>query len=103
LNKFAQKVKLIKGDIRKIKLGRFDRIISAMPYEGAKLVGPLLKCAKRGAWLHVLDFAPEENLAEAGQRLVAACGLRKCKILRIKKAGQHAVRKYRVCVDAKVL
>lgn len=103
LNKLAQKVKLVKGDIRKLRLGTFDRIISAMPYEGTKLAPALLRHAKKGTALHVLDFAPEENFAGAGQRLVAACASKKCKILRVTKAGQYAVRKYRVCIDAKVL
>ncbi|HLF54094.1 MAG TPA: class I SAM-dependent methyltransferase family protein [Candidatus Nanoarchaeia archaeon] len=104
LNKLSNKVKLVKGDIRKVRLGLFDRIIVAIPHNGIKLVPSILKFAKKGAFLHVYDFASEENLSDAGARLRSACSLKKksCKVLRIVRAGQHAVRKYRVCVDARL-
>ncbi len=104
LNKLSNKVKLVKGDIRKVRLGLFDRIIVAIPHNGIKLVPSLLKFATKGAFLHIYDFAPEENLSEAGTRLRSACASKKkqCKILRIVRAGQYAVRKYRVCVDARL-
>ncbi len=98
LNKLSN-ITLVKGDIRKVKLGLFDRIIVAIPHNGINLVPPILKFAKKGAFLHVYDFAPEENLSDAGKRLRSVSA---CKILRIVKAGQHAVRKYRVCVDARL-
>ena len=94
------KIKLVKGDIRKAKLGKFDRIILAVPHEGSKLVPYVIKNTKKGTRLHVLDFAPEDNLKIAAKKLKEAC--KKCKVLRTVKAGQHAVRKYRVCVDAKI-
>ncbi len=96
LNK-AKNIKLIKGDIRKIKPGKFDRIISAIPHEGVKLLPTLLKFAKKGTTLHIYDFAPEENLAEPAQKL------KKVKILNVVKTQQVGVRRYRICIDAKAL
>lgn len=103
LNKI-QNVKLVKGDICKIKLGKFDRIICMIPYEGVEFTENLLRFAKKGTTLHIYDFAPQENLKEASDNLKAVCAVnkRKCRILRVVKAGQHAVRRYRVCVDAKI-
>ncbi len=96
LNK-AHKVILVKGDIRKMPLGKFDRIISAIPHEGVKLLPTLLKFAKKGTLLHIYDFAPEENLSEPAEKLK-----KKCKILRVVKTQQIGIRRYRVCIDAKV-
>jgi tRNA (guanine37-N1)-methyltransferase len=94
LNKVS--IKLIKGDIRKVKLGKFDRIISAIPHEGVKLAPVLEKFAKKGAILHIYDFAYEEKLLEPAKKL------KKAKILRIVKTQQVGVRRYRICIDAKV-
>jgi len=93
----ARNIILVKGDIRKIPLGKFDRIISAIPHEGVKLAPTLLKFAKKGTILHIYDFAFEEDLEEPARKL------KKCKILRVVKTQQVGVRRYRVCIDAKVL
>jgi len=95
LNK-VKNVVLIKGDIRKAKPGKYDRIISAIPHEGVKLAPAIMKFAKKGTILHIYDFAFEENLAEPAQKL------KKVKILRVIKTQQVGVRRYRVCIDAKV-
>jgi len=103
LNK-VRNITLIKADVRRIRRGTFDRIIVAIPHTGVAIVPSLLKSAKKGAYLHVLDFAPEDDMQQIGKQLVAACKSkkRKCRVLRTVKAGQHAVRMYRVCVDAKL-
>lgn len=92
-NKQQDKITCIKGDITKIKLGKFDRIISAIPHEGTKLYPSLKKLSKKGTKLHIYDFAFEENLTEPAQKL-------DCKILRVVKTQQVGVRRYRVCIDA---
>jgi len=96
LNK-ARNIILVKGDIAKILLGKFDRIITAIPHEGIKLVSTILKFAKKGTMLHIYDFAPEEDLAQPAR------ALEKCKLLRVVKTQQVGVRRYRVCIDAKVV
>ncbi len=95
LNK-VKNVALIKGDIRKAKLGKFDRIISAIPHEGVKLFPTLLRFAKKGTIIHIYDFAPEEDLSEPARKL------KSCKILNVVKTQQVGVRRYRICIDAKV-
>jgi len=96
LNK-ARNIILVKGDIKKIPLGKFDRIISAIPHEGVKLAPILLKFAKKGTILHIYDFAFEEDLEEPARKM------KKCKILRVVKTQQVGVRRYRVSIDAKVV
>ncbi len=93
LNK-ARNIILVKGDIRKLPLGKFDRIISAIPHEGVKLAPTLLKFAKKGTTLHVYDFAFEEEKIPK---------MKGCKILRIVKTQQVGVRRYRVSIDAKAV
>lgn len=97
LNKLSSKIICIKGDIRKTKLGKFERIISAIPHEGVKLLPALMKFAKKGTLLHIYDFAPEEELEKPARKM------KNCKILRIAKTQQIGVRRYRVCIDAKVI
>jgi len=96
LNK-ARNIILVKGDIRKLPLGKFDRIISAIPHEGVKLMPALLKFAKKGTFLHVYDFAFGEDLKEPARKMKG------CKILQVVKTQQVGVRRYRVCIDAKFL
>jgi tRNA (guanine37-N1)-methyltransferase len=97
LNK-ASNVTLIKGDIKKLPRGKFDRIISAIPHEGVKLLPTLLKLSKKGTILHIYDFAPEENLKGPAEKIK-----KWCKILKVVKTQQVGVRRYRICIDAKVL
>lgn len=97
LNKMSNKIICVKGDIRKIKLDKFDRIISAIPHEGVRLFPELIKFAKKGTILHVYDFAPEENIEESTRKM------KNCKILRVVKTQQVGVRRYRICIDAKVI
>jgi len=103
-NKFQKRVTVHLGDVFALPLGKFDRIVLAMPTFGVAFVPRLLKFAKKGAVLHILDFAQEEDLNEPARRLKELCkaSKRSCKILKIVKAGQPGVRRYRVCVDAKV-
>ena len=93
LNK-TKNIKLVKGDIKKAKLGKFDRIISPIPHIGIKLVPTLLKFAKKGTILHIYEFAPED---------FEEFKIKNCKILKIVKTQQVGVRRYRICIDAKAL
>lgn len=103
-NKLASKVQVLKGDVFKAKLGKFDRVIMAMPTFGVKCVPQLLKFAKKGAFLHVLDFAEESDREAPAKELVNLCKEKKrpCKIMGVVKTGTPGVRRLRVCVDAKV-
>jgi len=103
LNKLTARVKAIKGDARKAQ-GRFDRMIIAIPHEGVNFVPALLKNLKSNGTLHVLDFAEETDLEAPARKLEELCkdAKRKITILSVTKAGQPGVRRYRVCVDARI-
>jgi len=106
LNKQSERVSAIKGDVRKLSdLGLFDRIITAMPHDGVDIVAYLFPFAKPGTRLHAYDFAAESDMKAPSRRLKELCkeNGETVRILRTVKAGQHAVRSYRVCVDAKLL
>lgn len=104
LNK-ADNITAVKGDLSKSKLGKYDRIIANVPHLGVNMTPHLLKFAKKGTTLHVYDFTPEEELNAPAKKLASLCAKagKKCKIIGTRKVGQHAVRSYRVCVDARVL
>lgn len=105
LNQLQDRVTVIKGDASDFGRQKFDRVVIAMPNEGVQFAARVLKNVKPEGYLHVLDFAPEDDLKAPSRKLkeVAASKKRKIRILRTIKAGQHAVRSYRVCVDAKVI
>jgi tRNA (guanine37-N1)-methyltransferase len=94
INKLGHRITLIKGDITKIKLGKFDRIISAIPHEGIKLFPTLRKFAKKGTKLHIYDFASEKDIQEPARKLKL-----KSKTVKTQQVG---IRRYRICIDAKV-
>lgn len=103
-NKLQARVVFIKGDASRLPKGEFDRVILAIPHEGVSLVPSILHLVKNGGFLHVLDFAEEVDMEAPARKLQELCkeSERKCKILAVIKAGQPGVRRYRVCVDAKV-
>jgi len=104
-NKLLEKIEAIKSDIAKIKNEKYDRIISIIPHKGIKLAPTLLKYAKKGTILHIYDFASETDIEKPAKQLqkIADIQKKKLKIINIQKAGQAGVRKYRICIDAKVI
>ena len=104
LNKLDKKVQALKGDVFKAKLGKFDRIVLAMPTFGVNFVPQLLKFAKKGTFLHILEFADESDREAPARLLEELCKEKKrvCKILRVVKTGTPGVRRLRVCVDAQI-
>lgn len=104
-NKLSHKTTFTKGDLSKIKLGTFDRIISNIPHKGVALTPKILKFAKKGTIIHLYDFAKENEFEKSAQKFTELCknSKKKCNILKIQKAGQHATRRYRICIDAKIV
>lgn len=104
LNK-CDEVEVYKGDVRcssDFVTGPFGRIFLPAPKEGAALAEGVLSVAKKsGTFLHVYDFAHEDEFRLAEQRVKDACDAAgfSCRVIRTVKCGQHAVRTYRVCVD----
>jgi len=108
LNK-TENIKLFKGDVRKVlpKIKKkFNRIAMPLP-KGAEGYSDLaLKHIKKGGIIHFYDFQEEKNIPQnSKEKIEKACKKqkKKFKILKIVKCGQYSPRKYRVCVDFKIL
>jgi tRNA (guanine37-N1)-methyltransferase len=107
INKFQSRIKLVNGDVSKVvsDLGIFDRVIMAMPKGGEKFLEFCIPSVKKGGFLHYYDFGSLEEFDIISQKVVDACKKldRDCEILAKIKAGDHAPRIYRVCIDVKIL
>ena len=106
-NKLAN-VQIIGGDVRKVvpKLkGKFDRIVMARPNLGDSFLDVAFKKIAKGGMIHYYGFylgSEKEKLKE----LIIFEGKKakkKIKIVKIKKAGEVGVKKYRFRVDMRVI
>lgn len=101
-------VEVVQGDVKRIlpKIKeKFDRVVMARP----NLKDDFLACAfsaiKKFGTLHYYGFYDEDKIDEMKELIEkrAKESGRKIKIIRVKKAGDVGVRKYRFRVDVKVL
>ncbi|MBI4017258.1 MAG: class I SAM-dependent methyltransferase family protein [Candidatus Aenigmarchaeota archaeon] len=107
LNKLQHKIMLYKGDVKKIlpELSeKFDRIIMPLPKTGEEFLDAALAKIKKGGRIHLYQFAEETKFTEAEQKVLQKCKQfgKKCTILQTVKAGQHAPRVFRICLDVEV-
>jgi tRNA (guanine37-N1)-methyltransferase len=101
-------VKLYCGDVRTIVpqlQKQFDRIVMPLPKTAEEFLDITLPVAKKGATIHMYAFYHEDEFSKATDEIKKYCEAqnRKFEILSINKAGQHAPRTYRICVDFKLL
>ena len=106
LNKVSDKIILYKGDVRKIVptiKEKFDRIIMPLPKTSEEFLDITLNNIKKGGVIHLYQFAEEKEFQKYGNHIVEICKKhkKKCRILNMIKAGQHAPRVYRICIDIK--
>lgn len=110
-NKLIGKVEIVQGDVRKV-IGRgkkvsekFDRIVMARPNLKDSFLDVAFSVIKKGGIIHYYGFYDEDNLDEMKMMIVneARKAKKKIKVLRVKKAGDIGVRKFRYRVDLKVL
>ena len=82
----------------------FDRIIMPLPKSAEDFLDIALKAAKKGTIIHFYNFQKEGEFDIAADMVKKACknAGKRCKILRIVKAGQNAPRTFRICVDAAI-
>ncbi|MBW3004545.1 class I SAM-dependent methyltransferase family protein [Candidatus Woesearchaeota archaeon] len=108
LNKLQNKIKLFQGDVIDIvpKLKKkFDRILMPMPKTSLTFLGTAFKAAKKGTIIHFYTFGREEEFADIRKTILEECKKhkKKCRIIKIAKAGHYAPGVYRVCVDFRLL
>ena len=101
-------VKLFCGDVREIvpQLHKqFDRIVMPLPKTAEEFLDITLPVAKKGATIHMYAFYHEDEFNKATDEIAKYCKAqnREFKIISVNKAGQHAPRTYRICVDFELL
>jgi tRNA (guanine37-N1)-methyltransferase len=107
-NKLDDKIKLFKGDVKKIvpKISKkFDRVAMPLPKGAENYLDLALKSVKKKGIIHFYDFLHENQFDEAVEKINLACRKtkRKYKIIRLVKCGQFGPGIFRICVDFRVL
>jgi len=98
------KIKLFKGNVKKVlpKINKkFDRILMPLPKGAEPFLDIAFKKIKKQGIIHFYDFQYENNFKESIKKIKQH--KKKVKILRTVKCGQLSPRKYRICIDFKVL
>lgn len=108
LNKFWEKIRLIRGDVKKIvPLMRqdFDRILMPMPKTAEEFLPTAFLAAKKGTIIHYYDFGREEEFKFLKEKVKNACKQHKQKyrIMKTVKCGDYSPGVYRVCIDFKIV
>ncbi|MFP4118538.1 MAG: class I SAM-dependent methyltransferase [Candidatus Woesearchaeota archaeon] len=103
----CENVKLYCGDVREVvpKLDKtFDRIVMPLPKTAEEFLDATLQAARKGAIVHMYAFYHQNEFHKATEEIDKHCKKagREYEILDFVKAGQHAPRTYRVCVDFKL-
>ena len=83
----------------------FDRIVMARPNLKDSFLDVVFKKIKKNGMIHYYGFYEEDKVDEMKQMIAdeAKKAGKKIKILRIKKAGDIGVRKFRYRADVKAL
>jgi len=107
-NKLRDRIEIIQGDVRKVlprMKERFNRIVMARPNLKDSFLDVAFPRVKKNGVIHYYGFYAEDKINEIKELInnEAKRARRKIKILRVKKAGDIGVRKYRYRADLKVL
>ncbi|UCD03949.1 MAG: tRNA (guanine-N1)-methyltransferase, partial [Candidatus Woesearchaeota archaeon] len=84
---------------------KFDRIVMILPEEAHTFLRETFSVSKKGTIIHLYQFYNEKDIDTKVKRDIEklTSKLRKVKILDIVKCGPYSPRKFRVCIDIKVL
>ena len=102
------KVELFCGDVRSVvpSLNKtFDRIVMPLPKTAEEFLDVAIPVARTNAIIHLYAFYHEDEFYKAKEEIERYCNRfgRRFEILDSVKAGQHAPRTWRICVDFKLL
>jgi tRNA (guanine37-N1)-methyltransferase len=106
-NKLQEIVEIIQGDVRRVlpgMKGKFDRIIMGRPNLKDSFLDVAFKRIKKRGVIYYYGFYSEDDIGKLKDLILgeAKKACRKIKILRVKKAGDIGIRKFRWRVDFKV-
>jgi len=110
-NKLMDKVQIIQGDVRKVCPGlrrkgeKFDRIIMARPNLKDDFLDVAFPIIKKEGIIHYYGFYDEDKVNELKDLIIGGAKKagRRVKILKIKKAGDIGVKKFRYRADIRLL
>ncbi|MBS3131171.1 class I SAM-dependent methyltransferase family protein [Candidatus Woesearchaeota archaeon] len=107
LNKLENKIRLFKGDVKKIMPGikkKFDRILMPLPKDAGNFLDLALNKIKPKGTIHLYEFSEEGNYTEIEEKIKNSCkkAKKKCEILEAVKCGHYSPRVFRMCFDIKV-
>jgi tRNA (guanine37-N1)-methyltransferase len=108
LNKKAQNIDFLCGDVLSIlpNLNKtFDRIVMPLPHCGADYLHLALRHLIPGGMLHFYDFQYKDELEFSLRPVHTACGDEGRVVVdsTLHQCGHVGSRRYRVCVDAKII
>jgi len=109
LNKFKNKIELIPGDIKKVatklKGMKFDVIVMPRPQLKESFLKEAFMLSKNRTKIYYYDFCKEDEINSIVEKVKGEAKKykKKIKIIRVKKAGDIAPRRYRIRVDFVVL
>ncbi|MEM5794300.1 MAG: class I SAM-dependent methyltransferase family protein [Candidatus Aenigmatarchaeota archaeon] len=110
LNKAEKKVFPVLGDVKEVcpkYYGKFDRIVMPLPLGAESFLDIAIKCLKsQGGIVHFYNWGSEDDLYSRALSLIEkhARKLRKkVEILNKRKVLPYAPKKYKVCIDFKVV
>ncbi len=104
-NKLGSKVEVVQGDVRRKVSGKFDKIIMARPNLKDSFLDVGFRVVKKGGMIYYYGFYSADKVGELKELILgeARKARKKIKILKVKKAGEVGIRKFRYRVDIKVL
>jgi tRNA (guanine37-N1)-methyltransferase len=82
----------------------FDRVTMPLPHTADEFLDDVLQVLKSGSVIHFYDFLEESAFNSSVQKLRSACAKHGFSIVKydVVRAGQHAPRIWRICVDAEL-
>ena len=108
LNKVADRVKAIRGDVREVSKNidtTYDRILMPLPKGAYKFLDVAVPLLRDRAILHFYHWAPDEDPFTEAERLVAKAvksQKRRAEFIRRVKVSQYSPRFWKVRVDARI-
>jgi len=97
-------VEIIQGDVRKKAKGKFDRIVMPRPNLKDSFLDVAFKRIAKSGTIHYYGFYEEKDKGKLKELILkeAKKARKNVRIVRIKKAGDVGIRKFRYRVDVKI-
>jgi len=107
LNKVENRIVPVFGDVREVcpVLGeKFDRILMPLPERAYEFLDLAFSCSKKGTIIHLYGISEEKNLfKDLEEKIKKLENGVKYKIIEKRKVLPYGPRKWKVCLDIKVL